>query len=309
MVSSTDGPHRPRCWAIIALSPRIGVYTATPSTSSKCETSAATGLPMDTPDTAIAVDCGRSHRTSGADLGDGAHHSCDVGQRVHVRIRRPRVAADAVARLDRQRDVEAQLVLDAPGSGEQQVDRLALAGSVHPHQPRPAVVAGSAQMRHSGRGPAETLGGQRAGKHRIVVERQLLVDQPAQSAAAESDFTRRGSGSVCARSTPSADSSSAAAAHELNERSSLGGGAVSVMPERANSSSTTSPSWRAPIGDKGFQSPELLSAVVRARQHAREVPADPPCPFRGLHHASLKPVYPASAISSHRRRYSGIPPV
>jgi ribonuclease J len=34
------------------------VYTATPSTSSKCETSAATGLPIDTPDTAIAVDCG-----------------------------------------------------------------------------------------------------------------------------------------------------------------------------------------------------------------------------------------------------------
>jgi hypothetical protein len=47
----------------MALRPRIGVYTATPSTSSKCETSAATGLPIDTPDTAIAVDCGRSHRT------------------------------------------------------------------------------------------------------------------------------------------------------------------------------------------------------------------------------------------------------
>ena len=43
--------------------PRIGVYTATPSTSSKCETSAATGLPMETPDTAITVDCGRSQRT------------------------------------------------------------------------------------------------------------------------------------------------------------------------------------------------------------------------------------------------------
>ncbi len=39
------------------------MYTATPSTSSKCETSAATGLPMETPDTAITVDCGRSHRT------------------------------------------------------------------------------------------------------------------------------------------------------------------------------------------------------------------------------------------------------
>jgi hypothetical protein len=75
------------------------------------------------------------------------------------------------------------------------------------------------------------------------------------------DFTRKGSGSVCARSTPSADSSSAAAVHEFNERSSLGGGAVSVMPESANSSSTTSPSWRAPIGDRGFQSPELLNAA------------------------------------------------
>ena len=63
IVSSTEGPHRPRCWEIIALRPRIGVYTATPSTCSKCETSAATGLPIETPDTAITVDCGRSQRT------------------------------------------------------------------------------------------------------------------------------------------------------------------------------------------------------------------------------------------------------
>ena len=48
----------------MAFSPEIGVYTATPSTGSKCETSAATGLPMETPDTAVTVACGRSQRTS-----------------------------------------------------------------------------------------------------------------------------------------------------------------------------------------------------------------------------------------------------
>jgi len=46
------------------LSPKIGVYTATASTVSRCDTRAATGLPMDTPDIAIAVDCGCSQRTT-----------------------------------------------------------------------------------------------------------------------------------------------------------------------------------------------------------------------------------------------------
>ena len=62
-MSRTEGPQRPTWCAIIALSPTIGVYTATASTFSRCDTNAATGLPMDTPDIALAVDCGRSHRT------------------------------------------------------------------------------------------------------------------------------------------------------------------------------------------------------------------------------------------------------
>jgi len=60
----TEGPHRPRCCAIIALNPKIGVYTATACTVSRCDTRAATGLPMDTPDIAIAVDRGCSQRTT-----------------------------------------------------------------------------------------------------------------------------------------------------------------------------------------------------------------------------------------------------
>ena len=83
----TDGPHRPRCWAIIALSPKIGVYTATPSTFSRCETSAATGLPIDTPDTAIARGLRPQPSHDRADLGHHAHHARDVGQRIHVRDR------------------------------------------------------------------------------------------------------------------------------------------------------------------------------------------------------------------------------
>ena len=75
----------------------------------------------------------------GADLGDHAHHSRDVGQRVHVRILRPRSPACAVARLDRQGDVEAQLVSDPPGAGEQQVQR---ADPDRPRAPTPATACG-----------------------------------------------------------------------------------------------------------------------------------------------------------------------
>src|ERR1700757_1422772 len=62
---SRADPHRPRCRAIIALSPRIGVYNATASIClSRWETRAATGLPIEIPDTTTAVACDRAHRTT-----------------------------------------------------------------------------------------------------------------------------------------------------------------------------------------------------------------------------------------------------
>ena len=42
LMSAIEGPQRPRCCAIIALSPKMGVYTATASTVSRCDTIAAT---------------------------------------------------------------------------------------------------------------------------------------------------------------------------------------------------------------------------------------------------------------------------
>jgi hypothetical protein len=92
---------------------------------------------------------------------------------------RPRcraIVARTVPRLDRQRDV-VQLVPDAAGAGEQQVDRLALARAVHPDQPRPAAVAAAAQVHHRGRRPAETDAGKRRRERGLVLERQLLVGQ------------------------------------------------------------------------------------------------------------------------------------
>jgi len=41
----------------------MGVNTATASTGSRCDTSAATGLPMDRPAIAIVVAWGRNHRS------------------------------------------------------------------------------------------------------------------------------------------------------------------------------------------------------------------------------------------------------
>ncbi len=183
MVSCTDGPHRPR-WGdhrVEAEDRRVH---------------------RDAVDF-LEVRNQRGHRTSHgypghgdrgrlrpqpsherAHLGDDAHHARDVGQRVHVRIRRPLLAPHTVARLDRQRDVEAEFVLNASRTGEQQVDRLTLTGSVHPHQPRPAIVALAAQVNDSGRRSPETFGGQRPRQHRIVFERQLLVRQSSDAPTA-----------------------------------------------------------------------------------------------------------------------------
>ena len=194
LMSRTEGPHRLRCCAIIALSPKIGVYAATASTGSSCDTSAATGLPMDTPDIAMAVDCDRSQRRS--HLRHGAHHSRNVGQRVHVRIGRPCFATDTVARLHRQRDVETELALDTPSAGEQQIQRLSLSCAVHPYQPGPAVVAVSAQVHRCGRGPPEPLDRQRTRQHRIVLERQPVVHQRSEPSCRRIAFTCNGSGSA-----------------------------------------------------------------------------------------------------------------
>ncbi len=74
---------------------------------------------METPETATAVDCGSQPSHEGTNLGDDANHPSDVGQRVHVRILRPRRPPDTVTRLHRQGDVETQLVPHPPGPGEQ----------------------------------------------------------------------------------------------------------------------------------------------------------------------------------------------
>ena len=118
MVSSTDGPHRLQMLGdhrIEAEDRRVHRDPSTPS--SGCETNAATGLPIDTPDTAIAVDCGSQPAHQRAHLRDHPHHPRDVGQRVHVRVGRPRPCAGAVARLHRQGDVEAQFVVGSAGPG------------------------------------------------------------------------------------------------------------------------------------------------------------------------------------------------
>ena len=169
----------------------------------------------------------------GADLRDDAHHPCDVGQRVHVRIRRPRGAARPVTRLDRKSDVEAQLVPDAPGPGEQQVDRLALACTVHPHQPRPAVVASSAQMRDRGRRAAEADAGQRAAAALARGRTSTSRRSAARGCDAANRFHLQG---FRARYVPArypAPTAPRPRPHtSANVRSSLGGGAVSVMPDK-----------------------------------------------------------------------------
>ena len=136
--ASRADPQRDRCRAIIALSPRIGVYSATASICrSRCETSAATGVPIEMPDTTTAVACGCAQRTTARTSDTDAHHARDIAQWIHVRIGRPFAAPAPVAGLHRHRDVEPQLVVDLADARQQQVFGAALAGAVYPDQPRP----------------------------------------------------------------------------------------------------------------------------------------------------------------------------
>jgi len=113
----------------------------------------------------------------GAHLRHGPHHARDIAQGIRVRVRRPLAAPAPVARLHRQRDVEPQLAMDPAGAGQQQVFRAALTGAVHPDEPRPRAVAMPAQVDHRPGRAAQTVGLQRGGQRRIVVERQPLVGQ------------------------------------------------------------------------------------------------------------------------------------
>ena len=108
-----------------------------------------------------------------------------------------------------------------PSRGRTAGRSVALTGAVHPHQPRSAVVAGAAQVRPPPSPGRPDRRRPATRKHRIVLERQLLVGQPA-SRRRRIDFARKGSGSACAPSMPSADSSSAAAAHALQRSLELG---------------------------------------------------------------------------------------
>lgn len=81
----------------------------------------------------------------------------------------------------------------------------------------------------------------------------------------------------------------------------------------------TSPNWRAPRGDNGDQ---LVDSCRPATVRGTSIPSSRAAslarlsPFNAFamsltfnSYASLNPVYPLAAISSQRRRYSGIPPV
>jgi hypothetical protein len=102
------------------------------------------------------VDCGCSQRTTArtsdtariipATLASGSIFGC--------------FATDTVARLHRQRNVETELALDAPGPREQEIQRLSLTCAVHPYQPRSPVTALSAQVYRCGCMPPEALDSQ-----------------------------------------------------------------------------------------------------------------------------------------------------
>ena len=80
-----------------------------------------------------------------------------------------------MAGLHRQGDVETQFVLDATGPREQQVDRLTLAGAMHPHQPGALVITSPAEVYRGRSRTTEALSRQRLRQSRIVFERQLFV--------------------------------------------------------------------------------------------------------------------------------------
>ena len=154
------------------------MYNPTASTSrSRCDTNAATGVPIEIP--AYHNGTGlRSHPLhDGPHLRHRTHHARDVAQRIHVRIGRPLAPPAAVAGLHRHRDIEPQLVMDAPDTGQHQVFGAALTGAVHPDQPRPRSVAVSAYMHHRPGRSAQALRRQGFRQRRVMLERQPLVCQ------------------------------------------------------------------------------------------------------------------------------------
>lgn len=82
-------------------------------------------------------------------------------------------------RLDGQSDVEAQVVMQAPGTGQQKVHRLPLTRAVHPDHPRAGAVVAPDQIGPRGRRTRKLFGRKRTRQKWIVVELQFLVHQPA----------------------------------------------------------------------------------------------------------------------------------
>ena len=121
-VSRTDGPHRPRWRAIIALSPKIGVYTATASHLLQMRNQRGdrtahrhTGY-RDRVGLRFAAIAPRARTSETARIMPATLSSGSM-----FGIGRPRVAPDPVTGLHRQRHVEPQLVLDPARPGEQQI--------------------------------------------------------------------------------------------------------------------------------------------------------------------------------------------
>ena len=215
----------------------------------------------------------------------------------------------AVARLDRQGDVEAQLVSDPGGRGRTAGPS---AGPGRPRAPTPAtaaVVAGSAQMRHRGRRAAEPFGGKRGGKHGVVVERQLLVGQPPEPAPTDGSSP---AGLLVRCALPRRPARTVPRPPRRTSRAS-----VRAWAAARSTSFRTGPTRRAsprPVGERRSATadsshPSFSTPCVHAAARPRSPGRCARRVRRSSSNASLKPVYPASAISSHRRRYSGIPAV
>ena len=202
-----------------------------------------------------------------SDLRHRPHHPRDVGQRIHVRIGRPCFATDAVARLHRQRDVETELALDAPGPREQEIQRLPLPCAVHPYQPRSPVITLPAQVyrcgRRAARSPRPPTTAAAAGRARTSAAHRPNVRTDCRRIALTMqgfrvERERRHRALTTRRPRPRT---------LPRERSSVGGGAVSVIPVSAASSIshlTEKPNtaWRQRI-------PPFSSAAQRAPAAAR----------------------------------------
>ena len=266
--SITGRAPAPRCRAIIALSPRIGVYSATASTCrSRCETSAATGVPIEIPDTTTAVALRPRPAHHRADLRHRPHHARDIAQWIHVRIARPLPATTPVAGLNRHRDVESQPAMDPVDSRQQHVLRAALTGAVYPDQPRPS---GQSRCRHrcttAVAGPPKPSADQRLRQGRIMLERHPLIGNPAMRRRCI-ERTRSGCGSACAPSIPSADNSSAAARAGF---SAAGCSLETLRPAPKSRSAQAHPASLHRIGARRAATPGTAGRFVEAGHRPRQ---------------------------------------